>query len=203
MLDMAGSLQLLHAPHVRERDKALLRSIMVGGVLNGILLGHARGEIVPCIRWGWSPLLGMSSPLPLVQIRENPEFHGLIQKDKRTWPRCLLWQGWLHALDGAGGWAVGPDRVSGNVLENCLGGYRMHGLDAWAGSQQFATGTSSGVLAADPDVRPDGCPTEICCGGAGVFALFSGACWFHRSWAHLDLLPPDETLEVSGVGCTS
>ena len=30
MLDIAGSLQLLHAPHVRERDKALLRSIMVG-----------------------------------------------------------------------------------------------------------------------------------------------------------------------------
>ena len=30
MLDIAGSLQLLHAPHVRERDKALLRSILVG-----------------------------------------------------------------------------------------------------------------------------------------------------------------------------
>ena len=48
LLDMAGSLQLLHAPHVRERDKALLRGIMVGGVWNGFLLGHARGEIVPC-----------------------------------------------------------------------------------------------------------------------------------------------------------
>ena len=48
MLDIAGSLQLLHASHVRERDKALPRSIMVGGVWNGFLLGHARGEIVPC-----------------------------------------------------------------------------------------------------------------------------------------------------------
>ena len=37
MLDTA-----LHAPHVRDRDKALLRSIMVGGVWNGFLLGHAR-----------------------------------------------------------------------------------------------------------------------------------------------------------------
>ena len=48
MLDIADSLQLLHAPHVREKDKALLRSIMVGGVWNGFPLGHARGEIVPC-----------------------------------------------------------------------------------------------------------------------------------------------------------
>ena len=52
MLDIAGSLQLLHAPHVRERDKALLRSIMVGGVWNGFLLGHARGRnrSVPLLR---------------------------------------------------------------------------------------------------------------------------------------------------------
>ena len=48
MLDIAGSLLLLHASHVTERDKALLRSIMVGGVWNGFLLGPAKGEIVPC-----------------------------------------------------------------------------------------------------------------------------------------------------------
>ena len=48
LLDMAGSLQLLHAPHVTERDKALLRAILVGGVWNGFLHGHVRGEIVPC-----------------------------------------------------------------------------------------------------------------------------------------------------------
>ena len=48
MLDIAGSLQLLHASRVEERDKALLRSIMVGVVWNGFLLGHAKGEIVPC-----------------------------------------------------------------------------------------------------------------------------------------------------------
>ena len=26
--------------------------------------------------------------------------------------------------------------------------------------------------------------------GAGVYAHISGASWFHRRWAHLDLLPP-------------
>ena len=39
LLDLPGSHQLLNSSYVRERDKALLRSIMVGGVWNGFLLG--------------------------------------------------------------------------------------------------------------------------------------------------------------------
>ena len=99
LLDIAGSLQLLHAPHVRERDKALLRSIMVGGVWNGFLLGHARGEIVPCRFCGGADgdghLFWECPHLPLVQIRENPEFHHLIRRDR------LAWHGWLPALNGS------------------------------------------------------------------------------------------------------
>ena len=68
----------------------------------GFLLGHARGDIVPCRFCGEADgdghLFWECPHLPLVQIRENPEFHDLIQKDKRTWPRCLLWHGWLPAL---------------------------------------------------------------------------------------------------------
>ena len=37
-LDCDGTLQLLNSGHVRERDKALLSSILVGGVWNGFLL---------------------------------------------------------------------------------------------------------------------------------------------------------------------
>ena len=47
MLDIHGSLQLLNSSHVRERDKALLRSIMVGGIWNGLLLGRVRSQAVP------------------------------------------------------------------------------------------------------------------------------------------------------------
>ena len=47
VLDVHGSLQLLDSSHVRGRDKALLRSVMVG-VWNGFLLGRVRGQPVPC-----------------------------------------------------------------------------------------------------------------------------------------------------------
>ena len=47
LLKVVGSLQLLNSAHVRERDKALLWSVMVGGVWNGFLFGRVRGQPVP------------------------------------------------------------------------------------------------------------------------------------------------------------
>ena len=52
-LDIHGSLQLLDSTHVRERGKALLRSILVGGVWNGFLLQRVEGQRVPCRFCGW------------------------------------------------------------------------------------------------------------------------------------------------------
>ena len=40
LLDGHGSLQLLDSSHVRERDKALLRSVMVGCIWKGFLFGE-------------------------------------------------------------------------------------------------------------------------------------------------------------------
>ena len=48
---VAGCARLFAASysyHVRERDKALLRSVMVGGVWKGFLLGRVRWQPVPC-----------------------------------------------------------------------------------------------------------------------------------------------------------
>ena len=83
LLDVRGSLQLLDSSHVREGDKALLRSIMVGGVWNGLLLGRVRSQAVPC-RFCGAPdhdgHLFWDCPFPpLVEIRENPEFHDLMR----------------------------------------------------------------------------------------------------------------------------
>ena len=41
-LDVSGTLQLLNSDHVRERDKALHRGVLVGRVWNGFLLGKVR-----------------------------------------------------------------------------------------------------------------------------------------------------------------
>ena len=77
MLDIRGSHQLLNSSHVRERDKMLLRSVMVGVVWNGFLLGKVRGEVVPCRFCGGADgdghLFWECPCPPLVEIRENPE----------------------------------------------------------------------------------------------------------------------------------
>ena len=48
LLDVRGSLQLLNSSHVRDRDKGLLRCILVGGAWNGFLLSKVKGQPVPC-----------------------------------------------------------------------------------------------------------------------------------------------------------
>ena len=124
----------------------------------------------------------MFSPSPSlsVQIRENPEFHDLIQRDKRTWPRCLLWHGWLLALDLLGDWAGRPPTLAVNVLESLLGGYTGEDLNGWAATGVWLAGVRSGVPCANPDVWTDGSlvrdkGSDVCCGGAGVFAFASGS----------------------------
>ena len=106
-LDIDGTLQLLNSDHVRERDKALLRSILVGGVWNGFLLGKIQGQDVPCrFCGGRDPdghLFWDCTFPPLVEIREHPEFHALMEMDKTSWPRCLLRHGWLPLLSGVNG----------------------------------------------------------------------------------------------------
>ena len=80
LLDIRGSHQLLCSSHVRERDKMILRSV-AGGVWNGFLLSKVRGEVVPCRFCGGAGgdghLFWECPYPPLVEIRENPEFHDL------------------------------------------------------------------------------------------------------------------------------
>ena len=108
-LDVDGTLQLFDSDHVRERDKALLRGILVGSVWNGCLLG--KGERSACtlsVLWGADSdgqLFG-ECPFPLlVEIREHPEFHDLMEMDKSSWPRCSLC--WLPLLSGVNGLTLG------------------------------------------------------------------------------------------------
>ena len=93
------------------RDKALLRSILVGGVWNGFLLqkvndGHLFWE----------------RPFPpLVEIREHPEFHDLVEMDKTSWlgvcfgmVGCLFFLGSMGVLLGLR--ALGRVLLGGTLL---------------------------------------------------------------------------------------
>ena len=71
---------------------------------------------------------------PLVEIREHPEFHDLTEMDKTSWPRCLLWHGWLPLLSGINGgspWAQTPAEGAVNLLECALGRYSSGQLTEW------------------------------------------------------------------------
>ena len=48
------------------------------------------------------------------------EFHDLMEMDETSWPRCLLWHGWLPLLSGVNGgspWAQTPaEGLSGGIF---------------------------------------------------------------------------------------
>ena len=164
LLDVHGSLQLLNSSHVRERDRALLRSVMVGGVWNGFLLGRVRGQPVPC-RFCGAPdgdghlFLGECTFPPLVEIRESPEFHDLMSEDKAHWPRCLLWHGWLPMLSGVNGaspWAADASVGAGYLVEVALGRYSSDLLAGWGPSDEFHGAGAASCMPDHPNVWTDG-----------------------------------------------
>ena len=61
---------------------------------------------------------------PLQHVRELPEFPSVMSFDRRKWPWCLLWHGWLPGLSCVSDsepWASCFGDLS--YLERCLGAY--------------------------------------------------------------------------------
>ena len=198
LLDVHGSLQLLNSSHVRERDKALLRAIMVGGVWNGFLLSRVRGRDVPC-RFCGAPdndghLFWDCTFPPLVEIRENPEFHDLMRLDKSHWPRCLLWHGWLPMLSGVNGaspWAVDASESAAYLVESALGRYSSSLISDLRLSDEFDHDVAASSLPEHPDAWTDGSLvldrlTGVSSSGSGFFAHQAGRFWRGCLWGHVD-----------------
>ena len=196
-------LQLLNSSHVRERDKALLRSIMVGCVWNGFLFGRIRGQVVPC-RFCGAPdndghLFWECTFPPLVEIRENPEFHDLMRMDKAHWPRCLLWHGWLPMLSGVNGaspWAVDASESAAYLVEVALGRYSSILISDWELSDDFDHDDAAASLTDHPDVWTDGSLvldrlTGVFSSGSGFFAHQAERFWRGCWWGHVDGVYPD------------
>ena len=94
------------------------------------LRGWVKGQPVPCRFCGVPDsdghLFWECTFPPLVEIRENPEFHDLMRADKAHWPRCLLWHGWLPTLSGVNGaspWAASASESAPYLVETALGRY--------------------------------------------------------------------------------
>ena len=197
-LDVSGTLQLLNSDHVRERDKALLRGVLVGGVWNGFLLEKVRNCHVSCRFCGGDDhdghLFWECTFPPLVEIRENPEIHELMEMDKSFWPRCLLWHGWLPLLSGANlgsPWARDLSQGAGNLLESALGSYSNALLLDWRLPVGFDAESAALQVAREPDVWTDGSLVEdrlstVSSSGAGFSSGYSGRFWAERSWGHVD-----------------
>ena len=163
LLDIRGSLQLLNSSHVRDRDRGLLRCILVGGAWNGFLLSKVKGQPVSC-RFCGAPdndgHLFWDCPFPpLVEILENPEFHDLMRLEKAHSPRCLLWHGWLPVLSGVNGpspWAVDASESAAYLVGVALGRYSSGLIAEWVLSDKFDHDSAASFLPDHPDVWTDG-----------------------------------------------
>ena len=54
--------------------------------------------------------------------------------DRRKWPQCLLWRGWLPGLSLAGErdlWAASLGNLAARAVEQCLGAYHADDSGFW------------------------------------------------------------------------
>ena len=128
-----GYLRHFAAPQLWPRSG--VRGVFAGGFGTGFLLVKVKGQRVPCRFCGsldGDGHLFWERPFPpLVEIREHPKFHDLMEMDKSSWPRCLLWHGWLPLLSGVNGsspWAGSCREGAANLLECAVGRYSSDAL---------------------------------------------------------------------------
>ena len=144
-------------------------------------------EIVPCQFCGAPDgdghLFWECTFPPLVEIRENPEFHDLMRMDKGHWPRCLLWHGWLPKLSGVNGASPWADSAS-YLVESALGGYSSGLLAGWGLPVEFDA-VEAASLCSDGSLVLDRV-TGVSSSDAGFFAHLPVSCWDHRCWDHVD-----------------
>ena len=96
---------------------------------------------------------------PLVEIRENPEFHDLMRMDKGHWPRCLLWHGWLPMLSGVNGvfpWAASAADSASYRVEAALGFYSSGMVSEWSPPDEYDPVEAASLVSDHTNVWSDG-----------------------------------------------
>ena len=113
---------------------------------------------------------------PLLELRDSPEFSSLINMSKSTWPRFMLWHGWLPGLSGlsAQPWARDIHEVARYRLDCALGPYDSEPSRGWVLDNHFDATEVADCMPDDPNMWSDGsCVTDdladVSVAGSGVF----------------------------------
>ena len=186
--------------------------MLVGGVWNGFLLGRVRGQRVPC-RFCGGPdsdghfLFWECSFPPLVEIRENPEFHDLMRMDKGYWPRCLLWHPMLSGVNGASPWATGASESASYLVEAALGCYSSGVITEWSPSDEYDRVEVASLVPDHPNIWSDGSlvldpVTGVSSPGAGFCVHQSKNCWSGRRWGHVHHVRPEGEFQFCKGFCS-
>ena len=108
-----------------------------------------------------------------------------MRMDKRHWPKCLLWHGWLPLLSGVNGaptWAVDASESAGHLLEVALGSYSSGMVSEWSVPERFDAVETASRMTDDGSLVLDEV-TGVSSSGSGFFAHQSELCWSARRWA--------------------
>ena len=92
-------------------------------------------------------------------MRELPDFASLMSLDRTTWPRCLLWHGWLPGLGGGGGrssWAASFGQLACLELERCLGAYPADSSGHWTPPDYWDVDDIALEMSDHPNIWTDG-----------------------------------------------
>ena len=199
LLDIAGSLQLLHSPHVRERDKALLRAVMVGGSgmdFFSVMPGEKSFRAA-------SAVSSMGMGIFFGNVHTPLWFKFVKILTITIWPRgikviglcvcsgmagCLPLIAMEIGLLGLEGQLLGFLRLALVItLHTCL----KHGLIRRSSNlEQLRANLMLIRMFGQTVVWFVMSFLVSAVGGRGFLLLFLERAWFRRSWGRLELLPP-------------
>ena len=199
-------MQLRNFDHVRERDKALLRSIMVGGVWNGMvscwaefgvrrfLVGSVVLLMVMVTCFGNVPFLLLVRFVKILSFMISLEWTRLVGQDACS---GMASPPILSGVIGASPWAADASESAGYLVEVALGLYSSGLVAVWSPPDEFDEAEAAACMPDHPNVWTDGSlvlyqVAGISSSGSGFFAHQSENCWSGRRWGHVDGVRPDD-----------
>ena len=114
----------------------------------------------------------------LQHVRDLPEFAYLLSIDRSSWPRCLLWHGWLPGLHGVSDqdpWTTSFGALDSFHLERCLGACPVDFASCWSPPECWDAADIALEMSEYPNILTDGCREDFSSKG-GFEVAGAGVC---------------------------